>query len=192
MPAGNAGPPGDHSTGSGSLWGTNVSGTTNNCEDSKLVSPTIDLSAYAGKTVLLRMWHWFDFRDCTPNGFLCPDFACMLDMDSYSGGIVEVLSGSVWTQVTPVGGYGNGGQQISCSYTDAACTTCSLEGKTGFSAAGAENVWSQASFDISPYVSAGFRVRFSYASHDAYTCYPKTGGWYLDDIEIGTQEACSP
>lgn len=190
VPSGASGPPGDHTSGNGALWGTNIAGKTNTCEDSELVSPTVDLSAQAGKTLMLSFWHWFDFRGCTPNGILCPNVACQLDPTSYSGGVVEVFMNGNWVQIDPLGGYGNGGQTISCSYMDAACTSCSLEGKTGFTANGMEGIWQQAVFDISAYAGAMSKMRFRYASHDAYSCYPKTGGWYIDDIEVYTTEPC--
>jgi hypothetical protein len=188
MPSGAAGPPSDH-TGNGSLWGTNIAGNANTCEDSELVSPVMDLSAFAGKTVLLSFWHWFDFRGCTPGG-VCPAFACMLDKTSYSGGVVEVFSNGSWVQVNPIGGYGNGGQTISCAHMDAACTSCGLDGKTGFTSDGMEGVWQEAVIDVSAYVGAMSKIRFRYASHDAYACYPKKGGWYIDDIAVTTPDLC--
>lgn len=189
LPTGAAGPPGDH-TGAGSLFGTNISGKAANCEDSSLTSPVVDLSAYAGKTVQLRFWHWYQFRKCTPNGILCPAFACALDDSSYSGGRVQVYSGGAWVDVDPVGGYGSGGQTISCSDSAALCTSCALDGKVGFSSNGPEGVWSQATYDVSAYAGASFKFRFLFSSHDAYSCYPKMGGWYIDDIEVGTTQPC--
>lgn len=150
----------------------------------------VDLSAYAGKSVQLRFWHWYDFRACTPNGILCPAFVCSLDTSTYSGGRLDVFANGVWNEVDPVGGYGNGTQKISCSASDAACTTCSLEGKKGFGGAGTESAWLQATYDVSAYVGASFRFRFRFASHDAYGCYPKTSGWYVDDIEVTTPGQC--
>jgi len=190
MPTGAVGPGADH-TGGGSVWATNLAGNAKACEDSTLTSPVIDLSTVAGQAVQLRFWHWADFRGCTPGG-LCPAFVCNLDNSSYSGGVLEVkTTGNNWTTLTPTSGYGNGSQKISCSGTDAACTSCSLEGKAGFGGASPQKVWVQSTYDVSAYANATFEFRLRFASHDTgYSCYPNEAGWYIDDIEIGTQNVC--
>jgi len=45
-------------------WGTNLSGNYNNAEDGYLVSPPIDLSAYAGQGLYLSWWQWLQTEWC--------------------------------------------------------------------------------------------------------------------------------
>jgi hypothetical protein len=144
----------------------------------------------AGQMVQLRFWHWADFRNCTPGG-LCPQFVCNLDPTSYSGGVLEVKTGgNTWTTLTPVTGYGNGTQKISCADAEAACTSCLLDNKPGFGGSSPQKVWVQSTYDISAYANNNFVFRVHFASHDSYGCYPNEAGWYIDDIEIGTQNVC--
>ena len=194
-PSGSKGPSGDHTTGSGTLWATNPSGDSNDCEDSTLESPVFNLSPYAGKTVILRMWNWLSMRGCDPNAFGCSPFFCSLDPSSYSGGVVEVDADGAgnWKPVAPSEGYQNGGQTISCGSgvsMMSGCAVCGINGQVGFSAKSPQKVWWLSSFDVSAYAIAGFRFRLHFGSLDGYGCYPDTGGWYVDDIELGLTTAC--
>jgi bacillopeptidase F len=47
------------------LWATNLAGNYNNSENSYIVSPTIDLSAYFGNNVVVAWWQWIN----TENAF---------------------------------------------------------------------------------------------------------------------------
>lgn len=180
-PPANVGPGADH-TGGGSLWATKLSGNAKNCQDSTLASPVIDLSMVAGQMVVLRFWHWDEFRECT---CLCTDSS------SYSGGVLEVkTNGTNWTILTPTTGYGNGTQKINCALSSATCSTCTIDEKLGFGAAGPQKVWIQSEYDISAYANASFEFRLHYASHGGYGCYPDRDGWYIDDIEIATMNVC--
>ena len=42
------------------LWATNLAGDYNNSESSYIISPAIDLSAYAGQTPILKWWQWVE------------------------------------------------------------------------------------------------------------------------------------
>jgi hypothetical protein len=55
-PSLSAGPSGGHN--SLHTWATNLEGNYNNNESSQLVSPEIDLSSLAGKSVVLEWWQW--------------------------------------------------------------------------------------------------------------------------------------
>jgi hypothetical protein len=163
------------------VWGTNISGNAKNCQDSTLKSPVIDLSMVAGQAVELRFWHWAQFRECT---------CFCTDSSSYSGGILEVKNGATWTTLTPTTGYGNGTQKINCAASTASCATCTIDEKAGFGAASPQKVWVQSTYNVSAYANANFEFRLHYASHGGYGCYPDRAGWYIDDIEIGTQNVC--
>lgn len=57
--------PGPGSAHSGAMvWATNLAGNYNNYEDSSLVSPAIDLSAYQGQQFLLSWWQWLQTESC--------------------------------------------------------------------------------------------------------------------------------
>ena len=182
VPSGGDGPSGDHTSGSGSLWGTNTSGKARECADGSLTSPVVDLSAYAGQTVYLRFWHWHAFIECT---------CFCIGPTTTAGGIVEVNSGSGWTQIDPVGGYGPSGGTIDCE--DDACTgTCAAEGRTGFTWSGGQRTWERVVYDVSAHASASSQLRFVYGSGGDYLCTPRNGGWYVDDIEFLTGATCNP
>jgi len=175
-----SGPGADH-TGGGSLWATNLGGNADQCQCSQLVSPAVDLSAHAGKTIRLQLWHWYDFREST-GGALCGD-------DSYSGGIVEVNSGGGWTKLTPVDGYD--ANTLNCSGGNGSCDPCPLDEITGaFTGYGTESTWVQETFDLSAHATSSVQVRLYFGSHDGYGCYPNSLGWYVDDVLISTEEEC--
>ncbi|MEL7625777.1 MAG: carboxypeptidase regulatory-like domain-containing protein [Anaerolineaceae bacterium] len=77
--------PGPGSAHSGvNVWATNLTGNYKNYERSRLTSPVIDLSAYAGNSIVLGFWHWMDSES-----------------NSYDWGAVEVSNdgGATWTTV---------------------------------------------------------------------------------------------
>lgn len=176
-----SGPGNDHS-GDGFLWATDLGGDANNCQDSTLTSPTIDLAALSGTTVKLRFWHWYDFRECTCLCGLSPD-------ESDSGGIIEVNSGNGWTLVTPDGGYENGGYHINCAHPDYCnAASCGPDGmSTAFTSEGVEQQWHETVVDISTHTTSSFQVRFHFGSHAGFGCFPDRPGWYIDDVVIAPE-----
>ena len=62
MPSAAPGPGGAHS--GVRLWATNLTGNYNNNEDGYVVSPNIDLSAYAGQTFTVSWWQWLQTEPC--------------------------------------------------------------------------------------------------------------------------------
>jgi hypothetical protein len=191
------GPKSDH-TGGGSLWATRLGEQPAYCEDSFLESPGIDLSAQAGKQLRLRVWHWGDFRVCDPTKglFGACQLACNppfgIQVDSYSGGVLEVYSGGTWKVVTPLEGYGtsnqplevNGGSGDPNDGGTPPCQSSTLDEKTGFAAKGVNKAWVLSTFDISPHISSEFRFRLHFASAPKDECFPNTAGWYVDDVAI--------
>jgi hypothetical protein len=177
-----SGPGADH-TGGGQCWGTNLSGNSNNCADSTLTSPTIDLSSYGGQALRLQLYQWYDFRACVAGG-LC-GVVCAFDTSTYSGGVVEAYNGSSWQKITPTGGYGS--NSIDCYYVNSeggvTCQPCALDGVKGFS--GATGAWVPVEFDISSYAINNFQFRFHFASYESeFLCHPAKAGWYVDDIRV--------
>ncbi len=62
MPSATPGPGGAHS--GVRLWATNLTGNYDNNEDGYVVSPNIDLSAYAGQTFTVSWWQWLQTEPC--------------------------------------------------------------------------------------------------------------------------------
>ena len=178
-----SGPGADH-TGGGQCWGTNLSGNSNNCADSTLTSPVIDLSGASGLALRLQLYQWYDFRACNAGNALC-SLVCAFDKSTYSGGIVEVFDGSSWQKLNPTTGYGS--TPVDCYSVSAeggvTCQPCALDGVNGFS--GATGGWVPVEFDISSYATASFQFRFHFASYDSeFLCHPAKAGWYVDDIRV--------
>lgn len=166
-----SGPGADH-TGTGSLWATDLSGNPNSCESSALTSPIIDLSPFAGQNVVLRFWQWHHFRECNVFG-----------SESYSGGIVEINSGSGWVEVAPAGGYG--GEKISCSGGNSSCDPCYVENRSGFNAYVSDRQWVHTELNVSAHTTSNVRIRFQFGSHQSYGCTGNSeAGWYLDDLAL--------
>jgi hypothetical protein len=203
VPSGSASPPGDHSTGTGKLWGTNATGTSNLCENSALESVDIDLTAYAGKSVTLEAWAWLDLRECdasaSPTCTILGTTVCKYDAlsggTSYSGGVLQVSDGLTWTTVAPNEGYQSGTMKIECHSSSTppppstpveVCDPCDLDGQVGFTANSPQKAWTKLSWDLSFYAAAPFRVRFKFASYFDDPCWPNSGGWYVDDIRFTT------
>ncbi len=82
-------------------WATNLSGNYNDNEDGIITSPTIDLSAYSGQTVIVSWWQWLQTEDCC-------DFASLeVSKDSGSSwfSVYGPISGSAdldWAKHTAV------------------------------------------------------------------------------------------
>lgn len=197
------GPNSDHS-GGGSLWGTRLKSKPEQCSDSFLNSPEMDLSVQNGRKVKLQVWHWEEFRVCDPNKglFGACKLACEppfnVPVDSYSGGVLEVFTGSNWVVVPPEIGYGassqelwvNGSTKDSDGGTKPPCQESTLHGKTAFAAKGVNKQWILSTFDISKYMTSSFRFRFHFASAPSEDCFPNTAGWFVDDIKIFYAGAC--
>ncbi len=181
------GPPED-CEGSGNTWGTGLQSKANVCQNSYLISPEVDLSAYQGQTVLLGFYHWYDFRECAAGAVLCN---VLTDWMSYSGGQVQVNSGGGWTKLTPQGGYETGGKTVNCSSSDGGSPPCNgvpcdIDEQTdAYTCGGLEQQWHQALVDISSYTTSTFRARFVYGSHENdIIAFKNRAGWYVDNIAI--------
>lgn len=175
-----SGPGSDH-TGGGSLWATNLGGNSGTCVDSYLESPEIDLSA--GGPLRLKFWHWFSFQTCNPGGLggLC-GLPCQLTQNErYSGGAIDVKNAAgQWVRLAPTSG-----PRAECYSTSSdgdVCAPCELDGTPVF--AGSSGGWIEANIDISAYAHASFQVRFRFASYESDPCFPRTPGWYIDDLRI--------
>jgi hypothetical protein len=187
--------PFDDCEGSGNVWGTNLNGNANTCQNSYLISPEIDLSAYAGETVMFGFYHWYDFRECANT---TPTWCnVLINWMSYSGGRVEVDSGSGWTPVTPEGGYEVGGKTIECGGNEGGSPPCGgagcdLDGTvSAYTCGGIEYQWHQGLVDISAHTTATFRARFVFSSNDADPIlFVNRAGWYIDNIAIMIPGSC--
>jgi hypothetical protein len=195
-----AGPGKDHTTGSGALWAVNLNGKPKYCEDSYIQSPPIDLSKLAGKSAKLRFWFWGEFSGCNPNNdaFGFCKIACPLSPEGESGGVLEVNTGGTWQIVAPVGGY-PGDQKILVDSTSSnggsggtsSCQQSTLEEQKAFSSKGPNKVWTQAIFDVTNFVSSSFQFRLHFASAEQDpVCFPAVAGWFVDDIDVGSDTPC--
>ncbi len=161
------GPGSDHG-GGGNLFATRLAITYNWFEWSALTSPAVDLSGVTG-TVTLTFWHWYEFEWCTSACGAYNPVPSALD-----GGNVEVWNGSEWVLVIPEGGYPGTLAFFDSYYTHP------QQGDPGYNADGTELAWLQATFDVTAYVNAAFRVRFVFGSDSGVA----EDGWYIDDIVI--------
>jgi hypothetical protein len=178
------GPSGDHTGNGGRVWQTGSSKAAN-CENSTLVSPVVNLSAYVGQALRLRFWHWFEFNACVPGGLTC-SLHCSLDKSTYSGGIVEAFNGSAWQKIEPPCGYS--GQAIDCYSMDPdagpTCSPCDLDGVKGFDGSSG-GAWVMVEMDVSGYAVAQFQARFHFASYAwEFLCHPNKRGWIIDDVAV--------
>jgi len=132
------------------VWGTRLGANYDNCADYRLDLPLLDLRFY--DTARLHFWHWYR----TEAG--------------YDGGNVQVSTdgGSIWTVVTPVGGY-PGALAGSCN---------PLAGQQGYPGIAAS--WREAIIDLGAYAGRAIKVRFCFGS-DSNT---RERGWYIDDISL--------
>ena len=176
---GSSGGPGGGSAGSSARWGTSTNGSPQTCQCSFLQSPDIDLATHAGSNLWLTFWHWQDFRKSS-GGFLCGS-------DSYSGGRVELSSGSNWSETTPTNGYDG---SINCSGGNSSCEACALDEAQGFTSSGSQGVWQREVLDLSRWTAASLQVRFGFGNHASYPCYPSGAGWYIDRVTVWSGDDC--
>lgn len=180
--------PADDCEAGGNLWATGLHGNAATCQSSTLQSPAVDLSAYQGQTVLLGFYHWYDFRECAAAAPFCNIFTNAI---SYSGGRIEVDSGSGWSVATPDGGYESGQKTIDCSSSSGGAppcngASCALDEETdAYTCGGIEQQWHQGLVNISSHTTASFQARFVYGSNDADPfIYVNREGWYIDNVAI--------
>lgn len=43
---------------------------------------------------------------------------------------------------------------------------------------------------MSAYTTSSFQLRLSYGTTDNYACSPVKAGWYVDDLQLDTVQAC--
>lgn len=136
------------------VWATNLEGNYSSNSDSRLETPTIDLTGIVDPQ--LSFWHWFSFE---------------YRQARYDGGNVKISSnGGEFQIITPENGY-----EDTISYLNAG-----IPEEPGFCSYEAGQFWHQEDFDLSPYSGHQIVIRFHFGSNSRYT-YP---GWYIDDVAI--------
>jgi hypothetical protein len=164
-------------------WATNLDDNYIQCQRAALRSPSLDLSACAGRDLQLAFWHWYDFW----SGFY-------YDRTYYDGGVVEFSTdgGSTWAAPPGVSFPGvvdinpDRGASYACLLSDG----FHVDGLPGYT--GASGGWQRVVIPIPPaYRTASFAVRFAYGSGVSYeTTNESTSmaharpGWYLDDVAV--------
>jgi hypothetical protein len=158
----------------GSCWSTNPWGDYNQCEDSTLTSPPIDLSECMGRSasVSLRYWHWFDFEWNTA------DSACN------DGVAVEFSTdgGYSWNQIAPRDGWTPSllVPALDCRSMDPLFSP-HANGRGGFDCQGNEDTWEQIGFELPATMFVGnLQVRFVMGS----TYEGQYAGYTVDEISI--------
>lgn len=165
---------------SGKCFGTELTKNYAQCQRGYLLSPPLDLSACAGKSVALTFQHAYTFFTGTYNGTVW-----------FDGGIVEVsASGSTW--LTPTGTY-PGTVKINPNRTTTYQCVARPNGfvvdqKQGFVGVQATTVRAELQLPAAA-ISATTRVRFSFGSGvssqttNADTSRASTApGWRIDDV----------
>ncbi len=178
--------PGSCHTGT-KCWATRLDANYTSCERAALVSPIIDLSACAGRTVNLTFWSWTDFWTGTVAGKTGTWF---------DGGLLEVsTNGTAWMAVTPTPAY-PGTLKINPDISGNSCVSANnfyVNNKPGW--VGTSGGWQKISVPIpAAAVTPSFRFRLafssgvSFASSDAETNRLHTRpGWYVDDVAFSAQ-----
>lgn len=185
----------DDCEGGGNVWATNLHDNANTCQNSYLISPRVDLSSYAGETVMFGFYHSYDFRECAAAYPICN---MITNAISYSGGAIDVDPGTGWTRVTPQGGYESGGKTVDCADSGSgggtpACggQSCDLDGQANaYTAGGIELQWHQGLVDISAYTTSSFQARFVYGSYANDPFWLNRAGWYIDNVAIFIPGPC--
>ncbi len=140
------------------MWATNLSGGYVDDESSYLESPSISLADCQGKTVSVRVRHWYDIES------------------GYDGGNIQISTdgGSTWQVAMPTG---HPYDEVSLG-----ATYSPPFGQPGFS--GPDAQWRESFVDLTPYVgSTDVRLRFVFGS-DFLITY---SGWYIDEVEVLVQ-----
>ncbi|RMH00552.1 MAG: hypothetical protein D6705_00135 [Deltaproteobacteria bacterium] len=140
------------------MWATNLSGDYLDDESSYLESPPVSLADCQGKTVQVRVRHWYDIEP------------------GYDGGNIQISidGGNSWQIVTPTG-HGYDEISLDASYVPPA-------GQPGFS--GFDDQWRESFVDLTPYIGEpDVRLRFVFGS-DFLINY---AGWYIDEVEVLVQ-----
>jgi len=175
--------PGNCRIGTG-CWATRLDANYTSCERAALVSPTLDLSACAGKMVSLSFWTWYDFWSGAVAG---------KTGTWYDGGLLEVSNdGTGWTAVTPAPAY-PGTIAINPNINSFACVSQDnfhVHNKPGW--VGTSSGWKQVTVTLpASVVTPSFRFRFafssgvSFAGNNAETNRTYTRpGWYIDDVSF--------
>jgi hypothetical protein len=137
------------------VWGTVLGGNYINCADYQLQIPAVSLANL--DSARLTFWHWFDIE---PNGAT----------QYYDGANVSVspVGSSVWTVITPDGGYP--------AHASGTCNPMQNE----LAYAGSGTSWRQASFSLNAYLGQTLRVRFHLGADGGVV----RRGWYLDDLVL--------
>lgn len=168
-------------------WATRLDANYTSCERAALVSPAIDLSACAGRTVKLAFWSWHDFWNGTVAG---------KTGTWYDGGLVEVsANGTTWLGVTPTPAY-PGTIAINPNISSFACVSQNnfhVHNKPGL--VGSSSGWQQITVPIpAAAVTSTFRFRFAFSSGVSFAGNnPETNrtytrpGWYIDDVSFSAQ-----
>ncbi len=123
--------------------------------DNSLISPVIDLMNLEAATLTFQ--HLYDFESST---------------SAWDGADVEIsVSQGPWQQITPVGGYPD---DVYGSSNEAF-----PEGTPIY--AHNSGGWTEAEFDLTPYVDSMIQLRFRVGTDGSVHDYE---GWYIDDITI--------
>lgn len=161
-------------------WATDLDQNYAQCGRAELRSPSIDLTACAGRSIVLVWEQWYEFWSGSYNGTTW-----------YDGGLVEVSTdgGTTWSPVDPSIYSGtirinpNRGSAYSCLQSN----SFHVHNRPGF--VGSSGGWERVEAEL--FVSGTFRVRFAWASGvsssttNANTSRSATApGWYIDDVRF--------
>lgn len=161
-------------------WATDLDQNYAQCGRAELRSPSIDLGACAGRTIVMVWDQWYALWSGSYGGNTW-----------YDGGLVEVSTngGASWAEVDPSIYPGtirinpNRGGSYSCLQSD----SFHVDGRPGF--VGSSGGWERV--EVALPVSGSFLVRFAWASGvsssttSANTSRSATApGWYVDDVRF--------
>ena len=134
------------------VWATQLGGYYSSSSNSKLDLPEVVVPD-GSAFAALTVWQWYYIET------------------NYDGGNVKISTdgGSSWTILTPDIGYNGTAKSYTAGIPNEPCFT-------GYD----DDVWHQATFDLTPYKGMPVIIRFHFGSDSSVNRY----GWYIDDVSI--------
>ena len=150
------------SAGHGNVWGINLDGYYEGCDDDLLTSPEFDIDTCGGDTFVLEVDLWYHYEGTAGD---------------WDGVTVEFWNGSSWYQVDPESGW-----DTSSINADDYCGEAVpyIHGLSGFTGDGSE--WQTVTFILTESTyPADFKFRFVHGSDGYVSNY---AGAYIDNVSL--------
>jgi hypothetical protein len=162
-------------------WATDLDDNLTQCQRAALVSPEVDLTACAGRRIVLVFDHWYAFW-----------FGADLFEEYFDGGTVEISSGGGAWDIAAPGDYPgviHPQPSLGFGYECIDPFDFHVDGAPGY--VGESGGWETARLALGAAAAGRFRVRFAFATGvSAQTTDPfesqalSPPGWYVDHVRF--------